>query len=428
MNQNIRTPERQKMKENRQLEFKEQVTGRFLKTVSAFANYDGGKIVFGIADDGTISPLESPEQAKLDIENMINDSISPQPDYSLSVTDGGRTVTLTVSPGEQKPYFCKGKAYKRNDTATVEADRLELKRLILAGQNLSFEELKAESQDLSFTALGAAMRKRPGIAGLTDDILKSIGLISPKYGFNKAAELLSDSNSYPGITAVRFGDTENTIRKRLTAEHISVISEIHEITDLFETFYVYEEIDGTVRKRVESIPLDAFREALANAVIHRTWDVAVETTVFMYDDRIVITSPGGLPPNLSKEEFLRGGISVPRNRILADILFRIGMIEKLGTGIRKIRSLYKNNEAQPVFDVMQNSISVTLPVTGHADMTDDERSVYSVLSRTNPLSTKEIAGLLPFGRSKVIVLLKKLVEKDIAVTEGSGRGTKYRLR
>ena len=381
------------MKENHQLEFKEQVTGKFLKTVSAFANYDGGKIVFGIADDGTVSPLESPEQTKLDIESMINDSISPQPDYSLSVTDGGRTVTLTVSPGEQKPYFCKGKAYKRNDTATVEADRLELNRLILAGQNLSFEELKAERQDLSFTALGAAMRQRPGIAELTDDILKSLGLISPKYGFNKAAELLSDSNSYPGITAVRFGDTENTIRKR-----------------------------------VESIPLDAFREALANAVIHRTWDVAVETTVFMYDDRIVITSPGGLPPNLSKEEFLRGGISVPRNRILADILFRIGMIEKLGTGIRKIRSLYKNNEAQPVFDVMQNSISVTLPVTGHADMTDDERSVYSVLSRTNPLSTKEIAGLLPFGRSKVIVLLKKLVEKDIAVTEGSGRGTKYRLR
>ena len=182
------------MKENHQLEFKEQVTGKFLKTVSAFANYDGGKIVFGIADDGTVSPLESPEQ------------------------DGGRTVTLTVSPGEQKPYFCKGKAYKRNDTATVEADRLELNRLILAGQNLSFEELKAERQDLSFTALGAAMRQRPGIAELTDDILKSLGLISPKYGFNKAAELLSDSNSYPGITAVRFGDTENTIRKRLTSE------------------------------------------------------------------------------------------------------------------------------------------------------------------------------------------------------------------
>ena len=104
------------------------------------------------------------------------------------------------------------------------------------------------------------------------------------------------------------------------------------------------------------------------------------------------------------------------------------MIEKLGTGIRKIRSLYKNNEAQPVFDVMPNSISVTLPVTGHADMTDDERSVYSVLSRTNPLSTKEIAEKLPFGRSKVLVLLKKLVEKDIAAAEGSGRGTKYRLR
>ena len=84
------------MRENRQLELKEKITNTFLKTVSAFANYDGGKIIFGISDDGNISPLDIPEQQKLDIENRINDSITPQPDYTLSVTDRGRTVTLEV--------------------------------------------------------------------------------------------------------------------------------------------------------------------------------------------------------------------------------------------------------------------------------------------------------------------------------------------
>ena len=416
------------MRENRQLELKEKITNTFLKTVSAFANYDGGKIIFGISDDGNISPLDIPEQQKLDIENRINDSITPQPDYTLSVTDRGRTVTLEVYPGQKKPYLYKAKAYKRNDTATIEVDQLELTRLILEGQNLSFEELRADHQELDFTVLEAAMKKSPGIEHLTIDILKSMGLISINNGFNKAAEILSDSNEFPGITAVRFGDTENTIRKRLTAEHHSVISEINEVTALFETFYVYEKIDGTVRNRVESIPMDAFREALANAVIHRTWDVPAEVTVFMYDDRVEITSPGGLVSGLSREEYLRGGISIPRNRILAEVFLRIGMIEKLGTGIRKIKSLYENNAVKPVFEVMPNSIRVTLPVVNKAGMTEDELEVYHVLSRTVPLSSGEVASRLPFGKSKTLVILKRLVEKDIAAVEGSGRGTKYRLR
>ena len=104
------------------------------------------------------------------------------------------------------------------------------------------------------------------------------------------------------------------------------------------------------------------------------------------------------------------------------------MIEKLGTGIRKIKSLYENNAVKPVFEVMPNSIRVTLPVVNKAGMTEDELEVYHVLSRTVPLSSGEVASRLPFGKSKTLVILKRLVEKDIAAVEGSGRGTKYRLR
>ena len=112
------------MRETRILEFKETITNTFLKTVSAFSNYDGGTIYFGIDDEGNIKGLPDVKQACLDIENKINDSISPQPNYMLEIQNNNRTIKLTVQSGLQKPYLYKSKAYKRNDTATIEVDTL----------------------------------------------------------------------------------------------------------------------------------------------------------------------------------------------------------------------------------------------------------------------------------------------------------------
>ena len=108
------------MRETRTLEFKETITNTFLKTVSAFSNYDGGTIFFGVDDDGNIKGLPDVKQACLDIENKINDSITPQPDYTLEVQNNDQTIKLTVKSGLQKPYLYKSKAYKRNDTATID--------------------------------------------------------------------------------------------------------------------------------------------------------------------------------------------------------------------------------------------------------------------------------------------------------------------
>ena len=113
------------MRETRTLEFKETITNTFLKTVSAFSNYDGGTILFGVDDDGNIKALPDAKQACLDIENKINDSITPQPDYMLEIQNSDQTIKLTVKSGLQKPYLYKSKAYKRNDTATIEVDTME---------------------------------------------------------------------------------------------------------------------------------------------------------------------------------------------------------------------------------------------------------------------------------------------------------------
>ena len=415
------------MKETKKLEFKSDITNTFLKTVSAFANYEGGQIRFGVADNGAVIGLKNPVQACLDIENKINDTIRPQPQYELVIQESDKTVILTVEAGRNKPYTYKSKAYRRNDTATIEVDELELTRLILQGKNINYEELPADNQELSFKILEKRAKQEIGIKSLNKDVLKTLNLYSDSDGYKQAAALLADENEFPGIDIARFGESISIILKRVTFEHESVLEELEKAVRIYRDYYQYEEIQGIERKKVEKIPEKAFRETIANALIHRTWDVNAHIRVMMFDDRIEISSPGGLPTGISEEEYLKGNVSILRNPILGNVFYRLHIVEILGTGIVRIQEAYKYSDKKPVFEIFDNSINVILPVIGNADLTEDEKVVYEVLSKTMPKSISEITDMTPFGKSKVTTLLKRLARKNYVSVTGNGRGTKYKL-
>ena len=418
------------MKENKNLEFKSDTTNSFLKTVSAFSNYDGGQIIFGVDNSGKVIGLNNLEELCLSIENKINDSIKPQPNYTLSLTDKEKTITLNVKPGNNKPYFYNSKAYKRNDTSTIEVDNLELKRLILEGENKSFEELPSAEQELSFNILEHELKEKMGITRIDQDILRTLNLYTDSSGFNNAAAILADKNVLCGIDIAKFGETISIFQKRLTLEHQSILKSYDEAVSMFKDFYQYEIVDGFRRRMMELIPEKAFREALANAIVHRTWDVTAHIRVSMFDDRIEIVSTGGLPSGVSEESFLEGQISVLRNPILANIFHRLDLIEKFGTGIRRIKESYAESKTKPKFDVLDNTITVVLPVIREdLGLTDDEMIIYKTLSRNIAKSISEIMAdkAIVFGKSKVKDLLKTMSKKNIIRIEGSGRGTKYRI-
>ena len=419
------------MKENRNLEYKEEITNTFLKTVSAFSNYDGGMILFGVNDSGEAVGLGDVTQKCLDIENRINDSISPQPDYTLSVIESGKVIALSVKPGSNTPYMYKSKAYKRNDTATIEVDSHEMRRLILKGENKEYEELPSDNQNLDFNFLGRELKDKTGIETFNTDVLKTLNLYSDSTGYNNAAAILSDQNRFPGIDIARFGETINIFLKRRTFEYQSILQSYYDSLDIYRDYYQYDEIDGTLRKTIETIPEEAFREAVANAIVHRVWDINAQIRISMFDDRIEIVSPGGLPDGISEKEYLEGRISVLRNPILANVFHRLDLIEKFGTGIKRIIQCYADSQSKPSFEISDNSIQVTLPlIKKHLDLTADEMKVYNLLSRNINRSISEILSStsLGFGKSKTTELLKKLEEKGIVAVEGKGRGTKYKIR
>ena len=267
------------MHETKKLEFKETITNTFLKTVSAFSNYDGGEIFFGIDDNGNVKGMPNVRQSCLDIENKINDSISPQPDYTLEI-QSDNTIKLTVKGGVQKPYLYKSKAYKRNDTATIEVDTLEFSRLILEGKNIRFEELPCKEQMLTFEILNQKLKENIQINNFNKDTLKTLNLYDDNNGYNNAAGLLADNNHFPGIDIVKFGQNISIIQKRATFDNISVLDVYDKTLDVFRDYYRYEVIQGAERKNIEKIPEAAFREAIANALIHRVWDVESQIRVF----------------------------------------------------------------------------------------------------------------------------------------------------
>ena len=413
------------MRESKTLEFKETVTNTFLKTVSAYANYGTGKILFGITDEGETKGLQNPSQACLDIENRINDSLDPVPEYVIALNEKTAVITLTVFEGLHKPYFYKAKAYRRHDTATVAVDRLALTRLILEGQNITFEETKAPEQELQFTVLETMLKKTLHLESVTLDTLKTLELFEEGKGFTVAGELLADRNRFPGVDMVRFGDSINILLDRETSAGVSVLLQYDEALRMYRKYYQYEQIEGSVRKGVSLIPEEAFREAVANALVHRTWDVDTHINVSMFPDKIEITSPGGLPQGVSEEEYVRGGISVLRNRIIGGVFFRLHLIERFGTGIRRIYEAYKDSDDKPLFTVSENAIRITLPVMqARNTLTADERKVYmAVKNRSVPSSA--IMKETGFGKAKVLSILRRLMGTGRVTSSGNGRGIKY---
>jgi len=416
------------MRETKDIEFKEIVSNSFLKTVSAFANYDGGKIIFGIDDNGIVVGIDNTKRACLEIENLINGNLEPVPSYSLSIDSKYKTVTLSVMEGTEKPYIYKLNAYRRSDSSTVPVDRTEMKRLILAGQNMSFEELKAENQDLKFDLLTSKIKSELNVKEFNLDTLKTLELYTDSKGYNKAAELLADENIFCGIDIVRFGDSISIIHDREELKDISILKMYDESIEMFRKYYKYERINGAIREDVYLIPEPAFREAIANAIVHRTWDIDTNINVAMFPDRIEIVSPGGLPPGINEEEYLRGGISILRNRIIANIFFRLHMIERFGTGIRRINEEYKDSINKPKFEITQNSIKITLPlIDKNKGLSEKQRVVYKVLDHTES-SSSMVAEATGFGKSKTIEILKSLAEEGYVTVSGNGRGTRYRKK
>ena len=430
-----------KYQETPTIELKGKYTSSFLRSVSAFATFVTGKIYFGIDEqNGIILGVDNPVETKLSIENSIHDTISPRPDYSLETidVDGKTVVELTVFAGDNGPYFYKNKVYHRADTSSAPIENSEVRKLIMESEGINYEALESTQSDLTFTILRKSLESAIGIEKFNKDTLRTLGLYKNNI-YNRAAQLLADENDLQSayIDMVRFGETESILLERKTIKGKSILTQYNEAMNFFDRWYhPYEEISGAYRETRIYIPKDGFREALANAIIHRDFMIHSFIRIAMYEDRIEITSPGTLPKGISEEDFLAGKVSVPRNRIIADVFNRLTIIEIFATGIKRIRAEYKPFKENPLFEVSENFITVILPKVTYDDKiiskvnscTDNEELILRTLKQKGELSRSEMESHVNLSRSRLTDIIKKLIDENRIEKTGQSVNTRYRLK
>lgn len=299
---------------------------------------------------------------------------------------------------------------------------------VLEGTNLYFENLPCGIDELHFDVLETKMKEKINIIHLTGDILRTLGFFTDDRKYNNAAAIFADTNNFYGIDIARFGDSISEIRDRETVERESVLKQYDKAVECFKRYYQYEEISEIERKTVDLIPEAAFREAVANALVHRDWDINSHVRIEMFNDRIEIKSPGGLPKGITKEEYIKGEISCLRNPILGNVFFRMHYIEMFGTGVRRILETYEKATIKPQFHITDNVICVVLPVLkDNYEVTVDEKKVIEALQKGTQMASSELSKDIGFSKAKTIRLLNSLIEKRYVKCIGNGRGTKYSI-
>lgn len=289
-------------RENPSCEYKAELSRSYLKVACAFANYGTGTILFGVDDEGRAVGLEGDlRKLCLDIENQLNDSIVPRVRFTLNPDSARRTIALTVYEGFDKPYTYRGKAYRRSDSSAVPVDQQELRRLSLSGVNQSFDALRSNDQKLRFQVLNRALMTQLDLEEVGLDTYKTLGLYTTKgeSGYTNAAAMLADANEFSGVRIVGFGESISIITLETAITHSSAITQYEKSVECYRERYHIEVIRGIQRQRIELVPETAFREALANAIIHRNWDTNENINVAFFPDRIEVLSPGSLPDRKS---------------------------------------------------------------------------------------------------------------------------------
>lgn len=428
--------------ESETVELKEIVVDDIKKEIIAFANGEGGRLYIGVRDDGTVTGLESVDNVSLQISNMVRDAIKPDLTmflhYKTIEIEEKQVLEIEIQRGTERPYYIAKKGlrpegvYVRQGYSSVPANDTAIRRMIKETDGDRFEEMRSLEQNLTFVETSREFARRNVEFGLHQ--MKTLKLLNYDGIYTNLGLLLSEQCKHTIKVAV-FQGTDQSVFKDRREFSGSLFKQLNEV---YEHIDIHNQTQSTFNKllRIDTrdYPEDAIREALLNLMVHRDYGFQASALISIYDDRIEFVSVGGLVSGIDLEDIMMG-ISVCRNQNLANVFYRLQLIEAYGTGIRKILNAYHDVKQKPEIQHTQNAFKIILP---NRNQSLERKEEYEVLSKTEQqiielmkqngkLSRKEIETKLELSTSTALRLLKKLTEKNLVVQNREGRKVNYHL-
>ncbi len=466
--------------ESLNIEFKREVpkkSEKYIKSVIAFANTAGGKIVIGVDDEThEIVGVDKNEVFKImdGITNTISDMCYPQifPNIEVDTIDGKSVIAIEIYPGASRPYYIKslGKeagTYIRVSGTSRPADEAILKDLELQGSRQSFDEMVCIGQKYDAEKaeeLCAAIKRymleavktkseKEKVKDVTVQNLINWGIIKNVDGTlvpTNAFVLLTD-NTFPfaKIQCALFKGTERVVfidKRDFEGPLYEQIEEAYEF--VLKHINLGAEIRGLVRKDAYELPTEAIREAIVNAVTRRNFLDRACVQVAVYDDRVEVTSPGMLYGGLTIEQIKEGGSKI-RNRCIAEVFSRMKIIESWGTGIKRMFSSCKEygvrepelleigdsfrvNLYRPSYNEVHQSVPKSepesIPKNVLKNLNKTQQKIIYIIWKNPKVTQTEIAEQLNISTSAVKKSMKEIVNVGILVRIGANKGGYWKVR
>lgn len=443
-------------RESETIELKEVVVDDIKKEIIAFANCDGGKLYIGVRDDGTVIGLDNADSVSLQISNMVRDAIKPDIamflHYETIVENGKNIVAVDIQRGTDRPYYLAKKGmrpegvYVRQGYSSVPATDTAIRRMIKETDGDRFEAMRCLNQDLTFEATKKEFELRKTDFGPQQ--MRTLKLIDQDGLYSNLALLLSDQCVHT-IKAAVFQGTDQTIfkdRREFTGSLMQQMNEVYDFIDFRNQ--TRATIEKLYRVDVRDYPEVAVREALLNLLVHRDYSFSASAFISIYEDRIEFVSIGGLMPGIDLEDVMVG-ISVCRNQDLANVFYRLHLIEAYGTGMGKIMKAYESMQVKPVIETTKNAFKIILPninakyetenatvktksgtpVTVHTEkeLSDEEEKILEYARKYGAITRNDVIGLLEVSASTAARVIRKMVKTNLLEQKGKARNTHYTI-
>ncbi len=425
------------MQENKFTELKREFTPDLNKEVVAFANTDGGKIYIGIGDGGTVYGVPETDAVILACTNHIRNTVRPDVmgfiQCSAVIMDGKSVIEIEVEKGSACPYYIAGKGirpegvYIRVGSASIPATESMILKMIRDTDGERYEDIRSLNQNLTFDESKKFFEDKGVEFGTVQQ--KTLGLINRDGLYTNLALLLSDECEHTVKVAVFEGIEKEIFKDRheFTGSLLKQMADCYAFIDRYNrtqsTFQGLDRIDE------RDYPVEALREALMNSLVHREYALGGSTLINIFDDRIEFVSIGGLPKGIEYDDIMLG-VSMPRNKKLANVFYRLRLIEAYGTGISKIMRSYKGGTDKPFIEVSSNAFKITLPnmkviAEKVADDYDQYDSVLKLFDCNKQLTRADVEKKLGVSYATAVRILAKLVEQKRIIRIGNTRNTKY---